>query len=155
MRHPAVIKANPEKLAQWIDEAQNIKEFRQRLAIWMTFKGLHAKRVAELLCVSIQSVQGWIRAFKESGARRERKRKGHGGRRQGFLSLEEERTLVRAIRKRGKRGTLSSIKSLHGMVAERVQKKTGHGVSLGYVYRLLQRHGLHHREIRGLKKRNG
>ena len=153
MRNPAQIKANPDTLRKWVNSAENITDYRYRTAIWLSHKGLHAHKVAENLCISKESVWAWIRDFKETGIGQARKRTGHGGRRQGLLTLEEERATVSAIERRAKRGTIRSVKALHDMVSKRVYEKTGHSVSLAYVYRLLHRHGLEPKALRQAKKR--
>lgn len=138
MRRPTVLPHVPvEELAVWAREAPEKGSYQRRLAIWMTaVHGFAAHYVADLLCVSTQAVWLWISQYNREGPEGLR-REGRGGRRWGFLSLDEEAALLARLIKRAERGAVLSA----GMVKQAVEKRLERAVSDGYVYRLLHRHG--------------
>jgi transposase len=71
-------------------------------------------------------------------------RRGRGGRRWAFLTLDQERELLAALQAEAGRGQVLTAKQIHGRVRQAVGKK----VSLDYVYRLLHRHGWRKRDPR-------
>lgn len=64
-------------------------------------------------------------------------RRGRGGRRWAFLTMDRERELLTTLQAEAGRGQGLTAKQIHG----RVQQAVGKKVALDYVYRLLHRHG--------------
>jgi transposase len=127
---------NDEELAQWVREAPSQDAYKKRLAIWLTRRGpFHAHRVSDLLQVSKQAVWLWIKQYNQGGPE-SLDRKGRGGRRRAYLSLEEERALVERLQSQVSKGQAKKAKELLPEVLEAV----GQNVSVAYVYRLMQRH---------------
>jgi transposase len=138
MKMPAQIYPwlTDEQLANWVREAPNQDAYKKRLAIWLTRKGpFHAHRVSDLLQVSKQAVWLWIKQY-NSGGPESLDRKGRGGRRRAYLSLEEERQLVDRLQQQVAKGQARKAKELLPEVLAAV----GQNVSVAYVYRLMQRH---------------
>lgn len=138
MKMPAQISPwlNDEQLSDWVREAPSLDAYKKRLAIWLTRKGpFHAHRVSELLQVSKQAVWLWIKQYNQGGPE-SLDRKGRGGRRRAYLSLDEERALVEKLQTQVSKGQTRKAKELLPEVLEAV----GQNVSVAYVYRLMQRH---------------
>jgi transposase len=138
MKMPAQIHPwlNDEELAKWVREAPSQDAYKKRLAIWLTRRGpFHAHRVSDLLQVSKQAVWLWIKQYNQGGPE-SLDRKGRGGRRRAYLSLEEERALVERLQSQVSKGQAKKAKELLPEVLEAV----GQNVSVAYVYRLMQRH---------------
>jgi transposase len=91
--------------------------------------------VSDLLQVSKQAVWLWIKQYNQGGPD-SLDRKGRGGRRRAYLSLDEERTLVERLQQQVAKGQARKAKELLPEVLAAV----GQNVSVAYVYRLMQRH---------------
>jgi transposase len=125
-----------DQMAEWVREAPTADALRKRLAIWLTLKGpFHAHRVSELLQVSKQAVWLWIKQF-NSGGPDSLDRKGRGGRRRAYLSVDQEKVLVDRLQHLVANGQARKAKELMPEVLATV----GQNVSVAYIYRLLQRH---------------
>src|SRR3954465_3445072 len=138
MKMPAQISPwlNDDQLASWVRESPNLDAYKKRLAIWLTRRGpLHAHRVSDLLQVSKQAVWLWIKQYNQGGPD-SLDRKGRGGRRRAYLSLDQERALVERLQSQVAKGQGRKAKELLPEVLEAV----GQNVSVAYVYRLMQRH---------------
>jgi transposase len=138
MKMPAQINPwlNDDELAQWVREAPTLDAYKKRLAIWLTRRGpFHAHRVSDLLQVSKQAVWLWIKQYNQGGPD-SLDRKGRGGRRRAYLSLDQERALVERLQTQVAKGQARKAKELLPEVLEAV----GQNVSVAYVYRLMQRH---------------
>lgn len=138
MKMPAHIHPwmNDEELSKWVREAPTQDAYKKRLAIWLTRRGpFHAHRVSDLLQVSKQAVWLWIKQYNQGGPE-SLDRKGRGGRRRAYLSLEQERALVERLQTQVAKGQAKKAKELLPEVLEAV----GQNVSVAYVYRLMQRH---------------
>jgi transposase len=139
MRPPASIKPwlSIEDLQIWVREAPDKFSYQRPLAIWLTqVGGLAAHPVAEFLCASKQAVWLWISQYNRQGPEG-LDRQGRGGRRWAYLSLAEEQALLKNWQERAARGEVLTAKQLHACL----QKAAERTISLGYVYRLLHRHG--------------
>jgi len=139
MRLPAQIKPwlTTEQMAVWVNDAVSKESYRHRLAIWLTHTGpFHARRVAELLQISVPSVWLWLKHYNQRGPEG-MEGKGRGGRRWSFLTWPEEQAVLQSFYLRAGKGEIVNAKKIHRDVCERLKKK----VSLDYVYRLLHRHG--------------
>jgi transposase len=138
MKMPAQISPwlSDEQLASWVRESPNLDAYKKRLAIWLTRRGpLHAHRVSDLLQVSKQAVWLWIKQYNQGGPD-SLDRKGRGGRRRAYLSLEDEKALVEKLQTQVAKGQARRAKELLPEVLQAV----GQNVSVAYVYRLMQRH---------------
>jgi transposase len=138
MKMPAQISPwlSDEQLASWVRESPSLDAYKKRLAIWLTKRGpLHAHRVSDLLQVSKQAVWLWIKQYNQGGPD-SLDRKGRGGRRRAYLSLEDEKALVEKLQSQVAKGQARRAKELLPEVLQAV----GQNVSVAYVYRLMQRH---------------
>ncbi len=138
MKMPANISQwmSLDEMAEWVHEAPTADALRKRLAIWMTLKGpFHAHRVSELLQVSKQAVWLWIKQYNQGGPD-SLDRKGRGGRRRAYLSVDQEKALVDRLQDLVSNGQARKAKEL----MPEVLKTVGQNVSVAYIYRLLQRH---------------
>jgi len=140
MRPPAQIKPwlNVQDMYNWLENATDEDSHNRRHAIWLTHTDkLHARKVAEILGVSIQAVWLWIKQYNDFGPQG-LERTGRGGRRWGFLSLEEETEFMKPFVKRAQSNKPPETAYIKGLV----EKKLGKKVSKAYVYSLLQRHDI-------------
>jgi transposase len=139
MRPPAemVLWLSTEDLQTWVREAPDKASYQQRLAIWLTHvKRLSAHRVAQSFCVLTPAVWRWVRQYNHQGPEGLH-RAGRAGRRWAFLKWEQEQHFLEKRLQAAARGEVLTAKQLH----RQLQKIAGRDVSLGYVYRLLGRHG--------------
>ena len=139
MRMPARIRPHltVDELGMWVEDAPDRDTYRRRLAIWMTECGpYHAQQVAMLLQVSVGSVWRWVAQYNGDGPEG-LERQGRGGRRWALLSWAEEEQMLKQWHARAREADVLTAEHLHGHICQR----TGHQVSLGYVYKLLARHG--------------
>lgn len=138
MKMPAHISPwfTDEELSSWVREAPSLDAYKKRMAIWLTRRGpFHAHKVSDLLQVSKQAVWLWIKQYNQGGPD-SLDRKGRGGRRRAYLSLDEEKALVERLQTQVSKGQGRKAKELLPEVLEAV----GQNVSVAYVYRLMQRH---------------
>ena len=138
MRKPSALSPwfTPAQLAAWVREAPDKGAYQRRLAIWLTQVGpLAAHRVAELLAVSTQAVWKWLGEYNALGPQG-LERHGRGGRRWGFLTLDQERAFLAGQLSRAESGDLLTAPQLRPALSE----AAGREVSLDYVYALLHRH---------------
>jgi transposase len=138
MRRPRVAPWLSEaELRQWVRGADSRGAYQRRLAVWLTFRRrLPAHEVAALVGVSTGAVWRWLSRYNRHGPGG-LTHKRRGGRHRAFLTLEQERELLVALRSDGKRGPALTAKEIR----LRVRQAIGRDVSLDYVYRLLHRHG--------------
>jgi transposase len=136
MRHP---KLNPwlseQELLDWVRSAATRAEHDHRLAVWLTYLRYPAATVARLLGVSTPSVWRWVGAYNRQGPAA-LKLGAWGGRRWGFMSLEQERDLLASCEPESAAGKVLTAKQLYRRVCQAVGRK----VTLAYVYGLLKRH---------------
>ncbi len=124
------------QLMAWVKEAPDKAAYQRRLAVWLTQAGpFSAHRVAELLAVSTQAVWKWLGEYNTVGPSG-LDGKGRGGRRWGWMTLDEERAFLARHLRQAEAGDLLTAKQLRPAL----QKAVGHEVSLAYVYGLLHRH---------------
>ncbi len=125
-----------ERMFQWLQTATDQLSYKKRMAIWLTHTGrLSTPKVAEILSVSAQAVWLWIRQFNALGPKG-LQRKGRGGRRWGFMTLQQEADLLKPLIRRAR--TAATPNTLQ--IKRLVEQKLGRKVSIPYIYRLLQRH---------------
>jgi len=126
-----------EEFLAWLRESRNVEEYKKRVVLWLVhFRRWPAKDIAEMTGVSVQSVWLWVSQFNKKGIDA-LDRKGRGGRRWGFMTLEEEKNLLGLFEEEARNGRILTAKN----ILSRISKKIGHKVSLWYVYGLLRRHG--------------
>ena len=138
MRNPSVLQPwfTSDQLLAWVKESPDKVAYQHRLAIWLTHLGkFSARRVGELLGVSTQAVWKWVGEYNAIGPQG-LERKGRGGRRWSFLTLEQEQEFLAQYLAQAKGGDLLTAKQLHPALS----KYVGQTVSIDYVYRLLHRH---------------
>ena len=125
------------ELLEWLRQAQSRAEYQRRLAVWLTYLWrFPAREVATLLGVSTQAVWLWISQYNRQGPAG-LQRKGRGGRRWAFLTLDQEQDLLATLQEEAGQGKVITAKQIY----RRVCRAVGKEVSLDYVYRLLHRHG--------------
>ncbi len=138
MRPPGYIKPHlsVQGMLAWVKNAPDEAACKRRMAVWLTLEGrLYARKVAEILGVSVQAVRLWICQYNEGGPAA-LDRQGRGGRRWAFLTLSQERQVLRPFIDRARNGDVpmaSEIKPL-------VERSLGHKVSMPYIYKMLSRH---------------
>lgn len=138
MRPPPAIKEwlSADKMLQWLQTAPDENSHKRRLIIWLIYTNkIHAAKVAQLVGISKQAVWLWIGQYNKEGPRG-LERKGRGGRRWGFLIVEQENKILRPFIEKIKSG--QSVKSI--AIKEVIEKQLNKKVSMSYIYRLLNRH---------------
>jgi len=138
MRRPASIKPwlSLEDLQTWVRETHSRQEYQKRLAIWLTHIGpFPAHHVATLLGVSKQAVWLWVSQYNRHGPGG-LERRGRGGRRWAYLSLDQEAAFLESLQERAQQAQILTARQIHRQLCQ----VTGKKVSLGYLYRLLHRH---------------
>lgn len=124
------------ELLGWMQETRSRQEFQRRMAVWLAFlEPWPAHRIARALGVSEPAVWKWLGQYNRLGPQG-LERRGRGGRRWSFLSLEQEAALLAQAQEEAGRGRVLTAKHL----LPRVRQAVGHEVSLDYVYALLKRH---------------
>lgn len=123
------------ELLDWMRAATTRIEHDHRLAIWLTYQRYPAAQVAQMLGVSTPSVWRWVGAYNRQGPSA-LEVGAWGGRRWGFLTLEQERVLLAGWEHEAVAGKLLTARQMHRRVCQAV----GHPVTLGYIYGLLKRH---------------
>ena len=139
MRPSALIKnwLSIEQMFQWLQDAPDKAAYKRRKAVWLTHtEKLHAGKVAEILGVSMQAVWLWVRQYNKFGPVG-LERDGRGGRRWGFLSLEEETELLSPIIQAARSGKPLQTEAVKRIVEAKLERS----VSISYIYKLLERHG--------------
>ena len=138
MRCPPTIHPwlSERELESWVDESTSREEYQRRLAIfWLATRRTFTHEVASMLRVGRSTVWTWLHAYNQDGpagiAAKDR-----GGRRDAFLTLDEECALLASLEAQAARGEFVVAAQLHGAVVRAV----GHAVSRAYVGRLLHRH---------------
>jgi transposase len=116
---------------------QDAPEYQRRLSIWLAYlEHWPAHRIARVLGVSVPAIWQWVSQYNNQGPGG-LLRRGRGGRRWAFLSLEQEARLLADLQEQAGRGQVLTAKQ----VMPRLRQAAGRKVSLDYVYRLLHRHG--------------
>jgi len=127
---------NCDELERWVHDAPTKELYRRRLVIWWTAcDGRHATEIASLLQTSTRTVGRWIQRFNQGGPTA-LERANHGGRRWGYLSETEERTVLASLRSLARKGHLVTVTEMRASI----EKSVGHQISKGYLYSLLHRH---------------
>jgi transposase len=111
-------------------------QFQRWQAIYLTMKGLRAEIVAEYLGTTQGTVHQWIYQYNHYGPE-SFILQGRGGRRFGFLKLEEEKALLEDMRTNAEHGKIITAFAIR----EHIEKRVGKSVSKDYLYDLLHRHG--------------
>lgn len=126
-----------EELAVWVREAPDKGAYKRRLAIWITFIYRYpAWKVADMLCVSESAIWKWVNEYKHKGPEG-LNRKGRGGRRWGFMSINEEEKFLKGIREEAIEGKIVTINEIYQQLKKQLKRE----ISKSYVYKLLYRHG--------------
>lgn len=125
------------ELVAWMGEAQSRAEYQRRLSVWMAYlEKWPAHRIARVLGASVSAVWKWVGQYNRQGPEG-LDRKGRGGRRWAFLTLEQEQVLLAEVLEQASKGRVLTAKEL----LPRVLAAAGRPVTLGYVYGLLHRQG--------------
>jgi transposase len=111
------------------------EQYQRWQSIFLTSKGLQAEIIAEYVGTTKGTVHQWVYQYNHDGPDGFTLQ-GRGGRRFGFLSLEEEAELLDSIRPRAEKGRILNAFAIKEQIEERLAKK----VSKDYLYDLLHRH---------------
>jgi transposase len=111
------------------------EQYQRWQSIFLTSKGLQSNIVAEYVGTTKGTVHQWVYQYNHDGPDGFTLQ-GRGGRRFGFLSLEEEADLLDSIRPVAEKGRIINASAIKTQLEERLAKK----VSKDYLYDLLHRH---------------
>lgn len=137
MRHAKIkIWLDHRKLFPWLQNSPDENVFKRRLVIWLSSTNkTNAHKIAAALGISKQAVWLWIHQYNVYGPEG-LNRQGRGGRRWGFLTIEEEDKILKPFIEKIISG--QSVKP--AFIKEIIEKRLNSKVSMPYVYRLLKRH---------------
>ncbi len=138
MRKIQVSDALPaSELKRRMLNSKDIGEHNRWQALYLAkAKGLRAGEIADMIGVSVYTVNKWVYNYNHLGEQSVYSRK-RGGNRTSFLTWEEEEELLSDISERASEGLVVVIKTIKAEVEARI----GHPVSKDYPYDLLHRHG--------------
>jgi transposase len=94
-----------------------------------------AKDIAKHTGVSVKTVHKLISTYNKLGVEAV-ETPGKGGRRSGYMTLEEEREWLRPFFERAKRGEITTV----AQIKQEFEKRVEHKVDETTIYRLLERH---------------
>lgn len=107
----------------------------QCLYLVQSQKGITAHEISKILCISVPTIYLYVETYNKYGAERV-KPKRKGGRRRFYLSMEEEREILKNAAKKAIEGKIITAKE----IKKEVEKKIGHVVSDDYLWDLFKRH---------------
>ena len=121
------------------DSAANIEELRRAQAVLLpALLGATLEQTASALGVGRATVTRLQAAFRQrSASRTAAPARQWGGRRHGWMTLEEERAFLEPWLQLARAGSLLVVSPLRAALAQRV----GHPVKASLIYRMLARHG--------------
>jgi transposase len=138
MRPPAEIRPwlSAPELQGWVRAAPTKAIYQRRLVIWLTATHrLHAGEISTMVQVGGRSVRRWIQVYNERGPQA-LDEDDRGGRRWAYLSEQDERRLLRSLRRKAQGAQILTIEH----VRPAVEAAVGHAVSQAYLYELTARH---------------
>jgi transposase len=124
-----------DEIRERMVKSKEREQYQRWQSIFLTMKGLQADIVAEYVGTTKGTVHQWVYQYNHDGPDGFTLR-GQGGRRFGYLSLEEEVALLESIRPTAEKGRILNAFALKEQIEERLAKK----VSKDYLYDLLHRH---------------
>lgn len=135
----------PTKLMDHLDQDELKKkmkasvdreQFQRWQSIFLTSKGLSSEVVAEYVGCTKGTVHQWVYQYNHEGSDGFIL-KGRGGRRFGFLTLDEESHLLEQVRSEAEKGKILTAYAVRSHIEEKIGKE----VSEDYLYDILHRHG--------------
>lgn len=137
----AYTKAKPylssEELMERIKSTRGFRQVQKLFVIWnATVDPRAASEIALHTGLAEQTVHNFVAEYNRKGPKVLEK-PGRGGRRNAYLTLEQEKKLLAVFEPDGLTGRIATI----GEVKEAFERHVGHEVSRSTVYRLLERHG--------------
>jgi len=126
-----------EELENGMKEARSAQEFKRYQAVYLrTKEGMNVKKIAEVTGLAESTIHNLHSQFRSKGIKAIKARK-RGGRYSSYLSIEEEKKLLKAVEKEAHKGGILEVKKVHNAF----EKRIGGKISLVTTYRLLHRHG--------------
>jgi transposase len=125
-----------DELKQRMKASKDREQFQRWQSIFLTGKGLHADIVAEYVGTTKGTVHQWVYQYNHDGPDSFMLH-GRGGRRSGFLSLDEERGLLEQVQPLAGKGRIITAFAIKMQIEQRI----GKNVSKDYLYDILHRHG--------------
>lgn len=134
-----------KRMERLLKLAVSLEEYRRIQSIYFRPKyGLSSAQIAEMVGLRIQTIRNLHSAYLRQGEAA-LQFKGAGGRREAFLSLEEEDALLADFEVEGQLGEIVEVHR----VQQAYEQRVGKSVARSTVYRLLHRHGWHKLAPRG------
>jgi transposase len=124
-------------IAEAMSEARTLEEFKRYQALHLRVnEGMTVAKIASVTRLAESTIHNLHSTCRKHGLSAVvPKRKG--GRYRSYLSVEEEKALLRAMEPQAKRGGIVEVSKIHRAMEEKV----GGEVAKNTVYRLLHRHG--------------
>ena len=126
---------NQDEIRERMVRSKEREQYQRWQSIFLTSKGLQSDIIAEYVGTTKGTVHQWVYQYNHGGPDGF-VLQGRGGRRFGFLNLEEEAKLLESIRPRAEKGRILNAYAIKEQLEERLAKK----VSKDYLYDLLHRH---------------
>lgn len=130
-------KMDGAAIAEAMCKAGTLEDFKRYQALHLRVnEGMPVKKIASITALAESTIHNLHSICRKHGLSAiTPKRKG--GRYRSYLSMEEEKELLRAMEPLARRGGIVEVSKVHRALEEKV----GGGVAKNTVYRLLHRHG--------------
>jgi transposase len=124
-------------IVEAMNKAETLEEFKRYQSLHLRVnEGMPVVKIASVTSLAESTIHNLHSNCRKHGLEAIRpKRKG--GRYRSYLSVEEEKALLRAMEPQAKRGGIVEVSKIHRALEEKV----GGEVARNTVYRLLHRHG--------------
>ncbi|MCX5814392.1 MAG: winged helix-turn-helix domain-containing protein [Proteobacteria bacterium] len=125
-----------EELKKRMKASKDRGQFQRWQCILLTAKGLHTDVVAEYVGTTPGTVHQWVHLYNHEGPEGFILRP-RGGRRFGFLSVDEEKAFLEQILSIAEKGRIITAFA----IKTQIEEKVGKSVSKDYLYDILHRQG--------------
>ena len=126
-----------KKIKKKIEKTTDAWQLKRWQVIYfrMVEKDWDAKKIADVLSVKQNTIFQWVWKYNKYGPK-EYERKDRGGRRNAYMSLEQEKNILESIREKAEKGKVITAQIIT-IEAEKYLKRI---LSKDYAYDLLHRH---------------
>lgn len=125
-----------EELKKRMKASKDREQFQRWQCIFFTSKGLQADVVADYVGTTPGTVHQWVYRYNHEGPEGFILH-GRGGRRFGFLAVDEEKAFLDQVLLMAKKGRVITAFA----IKTQIEEKVGKSVSKDYLYDILHRHG--------------
>ena len=131
------LRMDGEAIREAMNQAATLEEFKRYQALHLRVnEGMAVAKIASITALAESTIHNLHSDCRKHGLEAV-KPKRKGGRYRSYLSVEEEKALLRDMEPQAKRGGIVEVSKIHRALEEKV----GGEVARNTVYRLLHRHG--------------